>query len=193
MIKIEDVGDWKIDDYMPTLFSSVLLRKTETQKKILKLLIKHGLNIHIKNSVGENHNHVLPQSSNNVAEIAQFLFDSGLTAVDQVSDQNENSLFVESENGYSPLHCAIEYQNIAMVKFFIDKGADFNRSEVSAEEFPLTCAFYSENEDIVDLLLSQGADVNARDNFKGWTALHFACSRRNLDSGYDRTVVRKGR
>lgn len=164
---------------LPALYSSVLYRKTETRMDMLRLLIKHGLNVNIVSSEGDNIYHALSDAGDAAAELAKILFESGLTVVERVG-----------QDGTTPLHNAILLKNIGLVEFFIDKGADVIRSEDIVNYFPLTRAFIYANEEIIDILVANGADVNARDKNFGWTALHYLCNGNKL--GAIKLALKKG-
>jgi ankyrin repeat protein len=99
-----------------------------------------------------------------------------------------------------PIHCAIETEDVEMVKLLITAGADVNAySERNrTRTTPLSRAVHSNNKEIVLLLLQSGADTTAVGHFIGhinlyggerWhqrpsdgeTALELACSSGYLD------------
>ena len=86
---------------------------------------------------------------------------------------------MESYDGTTPLHVAIEKENLPIVEFLISKGADVHvlRDWHNGNTL-LHWAAGKENLDIVKLLVSKGLDVNAKD--KGdYTPLHTAARNPN--------------
>lgn len=71
----------------------------------------------------------------------------------------------------TPLTAAVELNNLDMVKFLVENGADINGKEIS----PLLAATYigSRTFDIVKFLIEHGANVNVR-NKRGETPLYNA-------------------
>ena len=62
----------------------------------------------------------------------------------------------------TPLHHAIEKENISMVSFLLNAGADYEARDV-AERTPLHTAIESRLENMVHILLGAGADADAKD------------------------------
>ena len=61
--------------------------------------------------------------------------------------------------GETPLYCATEQENIEMVKYLLEQGADVNIKDYTLET-PLQCAVRKRNKKIVELLVNNSADVN---------------------------------
>ena len=79
-----------------------------------------------------------------------------------------------SNDGWTPLHLASFFGNLACAGILVDHGADVNaRSRGAMQNMPLHAAASSRARAIVELLADRGADVNARQH-GGWTALHAA-------------------
>lgn len=74
--------------------------------------------------------------------------------------------------GWTPLLRAASHGEEAMVRLFLDNGANIEARNPS-NATPLICAAERQLEAIIDLLLSRGADVHAEDDF-GWKPLHRA-------------------
>lgn len=147
-------------------------KNIENRKKMLLKLIEQGLNINYHNSKGENllhlfiHYHVQADDSDAV-EITQILLDAGISLNDVTDNYKE----------YSPLFLAIKSNNIQLVSFFLQKGADINKAR-SIKISPLHQAVKRQNMDIVELLVSNGADIHAQNEWNE-TPLFHACDGRN--------------
>ncbi len=100
-------------------------------------------------------------------------------------------IYALDNEGVSVFDTAITYNNIAMVKYFLDKGIDVNKTQRKSGFTPLMCASSFGRKEIVKLLLDKGADKNASDK-QGFTATDFS-RKMNKKSileilGYDETM-----
>lgn len=137
-------------------------RRNIVRKKILRLLIKHGLDTKACNSKGET---LLTQfiissvtsDTYNVLDIPTILIESG-TSVNQCDNA-----------GCSPLVRAISKENIKLIKFLLEKETD-----VTQRVYALYIALKLGNKVIVDLLFSNGTCINDK-NPTHKTAMHLAC------------------
>lgn len=132
------------------------------RKEILLLLLNNGLNVKIKNEQGQTLLHefiytFVKYNDEDAVEVAEILINCGLS----INELNES--------GRSAVHYSIINNNIQLVSFLINKGANIEDKSL------LNLAVYYNHVSIVDLLLSSGADINGAD-FDGDTALHNACS-----------------
>ncbi len=78
----------------------------------------------------------------------------------------DNGLVDVNAKGYlgrSPLHWAVDWNNIALAECLISAGADVN-SEDDWGSSPLHLAVRENKLEIANLLISAGADVNAKDD-----------------------------
>ena len=78
----------------------------------------------------------------------------------------------ESDQGWTPLHCAAIAGNIEIARFLIDKGAKPDRKDFW-ELTPLFWAIRSGSCSLVELLLESGSDVYTKDSL-GFTPLRWA-------------------
>jgi ankyrin repeat protein len=95
--------------------------------------------------------------------------------------------------GWTSLHFATKYGELACLKFLIDHGADVNARSIDGIT-PLYLASSNNHIDCVGILLFHGADVNFQHENK-WTPLHVASyfGYRNivqilLDANADRNI-----
>ena len=68
-----------------------------------------------------------------------------------------------SEDGFTPLHLAAFFGQLASVRWLVDEGADVNaasRNDMGVQ--PLHSAAAAQSIDVCNLLLERGADPNAR-------------------------------
>ena len=87
----------------------------------------------------------------------------------------------KDRDGETPLHKAVESDNIKMAKFLIDSGADVNdKNSLIYGHTPLHYAVDRRNIELVKLLIDSGADFNIKDNNRGYTPLHYAVERKNI-------------
>jgi len=91
----------------------------------------------------------------------------------------EQGADVNATNGHTPLHIAVEYENLDMVQLLLNKNANINATNKDGDT-PLHIAVENENLDMIPLLLEKGANVNA-ENKDGYTPLHIADEDENLD------------
>lgn len=127
--------------------------------RMIKLLIKYGLDLDILDEFGENFRnqvflHLISEDDCDAVEIAEILIDSK-----EVTNRALSSLLFSS----------IQSQNLELISFLLQKGADVNYKG-DYGFFPLFRAAEFGNESLIDLLLSKGADINAKNKW-GWTAV----------------------
>ena len=84
----------------------------------------------------------------------------------------------EGDNGVTPLSAAIRHENVEMVKFFIEQGADLRATSDEGPLLGTAVCIDIDNEDTVftSLLLKAGCDVNQKCPSDGDTALHYAAA-----------------
>lgn len=88
------------------------------------------------------------------------------------------------EWGRTPLHVAVKYGHIDIIKLLLVNGADVNAKDVAGLH-PLLLAGYNQQdqktfEDVIDILVGSGADVNVRNDITGTTVLFHAVAIKNL-------------
>ncbi len=75
----------------------------------------------------------------------------------------EVDLRIENEVRPTPLHSAVMYNQVDIVKLLIVEGADVN-AKTEKEVTPLMYAAFGGSMELVELLIGEGADVNAEDS-----------------------------
>lgn len=155
--------------------ASYLLERFDVEREpILLLLVKYGLNMSYRN---EDDRSILMEYLKDFAEIhevdetvrlTEILINSGISVND-----------VDGIFEITPLHCAVDLQNIELVALLINKGANVNAKSAKEGITPLYVAAYYDRVDIIDMLLRNGAEVNVKTFAAqhGWTPLHRACFR----------------
>ncbi|MDR0773095.1 MAG: ankyrin repeat domain-containing protein [Wolbachia pipientis] len=86
---------------------------------------------------------------------------------------------LETEHVYTPLHSAVQENDVNVTRRLIEEGYDVNAKD-NKDWTPLHEAASKNKLDVAKLLVEKGADVNARNN-KGWTPLHEAAKKGNSD------------
>lgn len=147
-------------------FMLIMLPRSNIGKELLLLFIKNGLvDLNFRDSNGGNLLHVYagsPHLTLCLLQIIEYLVDAGVPINDF------------DNRGFTPLLHASDRENLEIINFLIEKGADVNKENNNEGMFPLYLAVSRDSKDIVFLLISNGADVNAKTHV-GRTALHAAC------------------
>lgn len=104
--------------------------------------------------------------------LARILLDKGVD-IDYFAPRHIPSRsrggFRNARGDRTALYCAVDCQNLAMVKLLLDKGADVNLNEPGTAK-PLHAAVYHCNRVMVEILLDNGADTECLD-MRGYTPL----------------------
>lgn len=86
---------------------------------------------------------------------------------------------VKGSLGQTPLHRAVDSENVGLARLLLERGADVN-AEDHGRETPLHRAVHSANTELTELLLERGADVHAKDRWEK-TPLVGAVSQGNIE------------
>ena len=114
-----------------------------------------------------------------ISDIFSAISKGATSSVRYILFKEPNS--VNSRNQYSrtPLHFAVENENVEIVKLLIDAGSDVNSKAVNSIT-PMFSAVASGNLEIAELLIEKGADLNAR-NLQNDTLLHLSIKQGNQE------------
>lgn len=159
-------------------FTPLLLSVFQSFYDMSKLLIEKGANVNMKNSAGNTPLEIAVATNNN--ELVKLLIKHGadvnasgnsdkspllLAISNQAPDivwallENGADINAKMEsNGYTPIHNAIEKNNIIAVRLLIKKGADVSIKENSGKT-PLDLAIFKGNAQIIDLLKAKEAEL----------------------------------
>ena len=168
--------------------------------QMVRLLVDKGANIHAKDNQGRTTLDIAIEQDNK--EITQWLESKGAKSSEPGDGKNilhrsaANStakefkaMFTQTldislrdakdNNGFTPLHCAIQFWRTGNAKLLIDKGADLNVQDNEGYT-PLHLAAWQGMKDMAELLIDRGANLNTQDNW-GWTPLHRAVIAKQQD------------
>lgn len=134
------------------------LKNNSTEQ--VKHLIESGEDVNAENESGES---VLAYALRSHCDFSLLMF----------LVENGADIYDFDNEGVSIFEMAITYNNIQMVKYFLDKSIDVNSTKRKSGFTPLMCASSYGRNSIVELLLKNGADKEVKDR-KGFTAIDFA-------------------
>ena len=129
-------------------------------KEMTEFLISLGADVNGQNGIGQTSLHSFI-GSNKSLDLIKLLIDSGA---------NANA---KDYNGVTPLHRAVDKDNIELAKLLKDAGADVN-AKTNAGKTPLKHInpHLKNSKKILKFLIDSGANVNAKDN-DDKTILHY--------------------
>ena len=82
--------------------------------------------------------------------------------------------------GWTPMHRAIEINNIEIIKLLLFKSGNSNLNFTNCQEnTPLTYAIYKGDFDVIEFLVKNRADTNFKDEL-GWTPMSRAIDAQNI-------------
>lgn len=85
----------------------------------------------------------------------------------------------ELDDEYTPLHCALRFQSVEIIKLLLNYGADM---KVVSKFGRTAIHLAAENPDVevIEFILDQGFDIGCRDP-EGYSPLHYAAKRSNFN------------
>jgi ankyrin repeat protein len=153
-------ADFQNDDE----WTALLIASRDGNLDIVDLLIKAGVNLHIRNKYGGSAIYVACQNGH--IAIVEYLLKNG----SNVEDKNKA--------GWTPLFTASEKGHLNVVDVLVKNHAKTNHKD-ETEWTALQYASRNNHLAIVECLINGGAFVNER-NKNGSTALHIACEKGNI-------------
>lgn len=131
----------------------------EGRLEIVKYLVENGASVDAE---------VLTITKN--LEIFEYLLERGNLNINSVGYLGMTALSLAS----------IEYENLEMIKYLLEKGADINVKNEDGSTALMTASMYG-NLEIIKYLIENGADINSKDNDDS-TALIYASKWGNLET-----------
>lgn len=107
--------------------------------------------------------------------ILKYTEKDDLERVKKCIERYPHSIDARDSDGYMPIHRACHNDNVELVKFLVDNGADVE-AKTNEGWRPIHCAAYWGNIEVVSFLIKFGANINALTHGNN-TCLHFAVQR----------------
>jgi len=95
-------------------------------------------------------------------------------------NETEYNPKTKKNDGWNALQSAVLKENIKLINYLIDKGADINASEGGDGSSSLMIALKLKRYDIAELFLKKNANLNILNN-EGWSALNYVLKNKNLE------------
>lgn len=153
-----DLSD--IDVEIPTQYETtipLLLAAKNSNVRHIRYLLYDGADI---NAIDEDGNNILVYATYRAKSIPRLSY---------ILKHYPDTIKAKNKYGQTILHWQVQYFNLPVLKFLIDKGADINAVDINGNT-PLHIAsyndYYYEN---IEELISRGADTTIK-NKKGQTA-----------------------
>jgi ankyrin repeat protein/mono/diheme cytochrome c family protein len=147
----------------------VLAARRAGNSRTVKLLLEHGASAIERNNAGLSP--IISGAASGDLETVRLLIDAGAKAED--FPQSKNPGLADVAAGFrSPLMWAAYFNDVRMVRYLLEHGADPNRSNFFGS--PLSHACWNDSFEAALLLIDRGANVNARDRLADFTPLHWA-------------------
>jgi ankyrin repeat protein len=153
----------------------ILAARRAGNARTVKLLLECGADANERNNAGSSP--ITSGAASGDLETVRLLLDAGAKTDDFPSSKDPRATDIVA--GFrTPLMWAAYHNDVAMVRFLLDRGADPNRSTYFGN--PLSHACWKDGFEAADLLLDRGAKVNARDAVADFTPLHWAAGDETL-------------
>jgi ankyrin repeat protein len=153
----------------------MLAARRAGNSRTVKLLLDHGADAREQNKFGVTA--LLPGAASGDLETVRLLLDAG-AKVDAFPRSGDPRTAGLATGLRTPLMWAAYNNDVKMVRFLLDKGADPNQSTFFGN--PLSHACWNDGFEAAELLIDQGANVHARDGMADFTPLHWAAGNEAL-------------
>ncbi len=153
----------------------ILASRRAGNSRTVKLLLERGASATERNNVGISP--IISGAASGDLETVRVLLKAGATADDFPKSKNPSATDIAA-GLRTPLMWAAYYNNVPMVRLFLEHGADPNQSTYFGN--PLSHACWNDGFEAAEVLIDGGANVNARDAAAGFTPLHWAAGKETL-------------
>ena len=154
--------------------------------QIIPLLLQMGFSLDYRNDLGENA--IIAATKNRNPEIFQVLMlNSGAYSDKEIAKKYINSADIY---GNTLLMHAIKNNNVEIIKYLINKGADVNAKDCKNNTVLIQAVSQISDSNIIELLINAGADVKAEDN-NGFDCLGYAVLN-NTNEEIIKLLINKG-
>lgn len=107
-------------------------------------------------------------------DIHNAVKNNDLKLLQKILEENPSSINKPDENSMTPLHLAVDLDNLKAANLLLEKGADVNAANYK-KETPLHIAADKGNAEVVKLLLNYDADITSRE-MRDRIPLYLACN-----------------
>lgn len=154
--------------------------------QIIPLLLQMGFSLDYRNDLGENA--LIAATKNRNPEIFQVLMlNSGAYSNKEIAKKYLNSADIY---GNTLLMHAIKNNNVEIIKYLIDKGADVNEKDRYNKTVLIHAVSNITDLNIIELLINAGANVNAED-ICGFDVINYAAMK-NTNPEIIKLLMNKG-
>jgi len=143
-------SSWERRGPITPLLATLLMRDTGKSLQLVKLLIEHGAEIDIRDSIGETPMHFAIRWGYD--DIAEMLLEGGA------------EMGITTEDGKTYLHFACIKGYTAVADLLINKGIEINAKDAGGKT-PLYYAAKYGNREIASLLIEKGAEANKIEDY----------------------------
>lgn len=161
-LKMRDIKSLLHQNYYlsgKSLPESAYEQHREKAEELIKVLIKHGFDVNIKNQNGTTYLNEAMRHRN---------FKDVIFLIENLGAK----LISDTVFGYTPLHFAVESDSIEKVTYLLDKGCSLDAR--SNEEYGYETPFHrAKSPKMVECLIKRGANIDVQDK-NGDTLLHNA-------------------
>ncbi len=155
-------------------------------KSMIELLLSHQADINTKDKFGNTPLYLVFQELNqnqrysiDTLEKNQGNDNKDTLALVKFIVNKKAEIKVSNSAGYTPLHFAAKENNLDLIKYFLEQGAEIDKRNTIDGKTPLMLAIEeNSNFTLLELLIAKGADINKRDHF-GKTPLMIAAKESN--------------